>query len=207
MQTHTRRLKSFELIAIGLRRPLSVGGAALWRPSRVESAQSPTKAIPVTFKDVREAAGITFKHEATMTEEKNYLETMGAGVGWIDSHDQDGLMDLYLVQSAATDWYKPSRPLRSVLYHNNGNGTFTDVTDKAGVGAEGFPLDRDHMQQKRALTVSREPGQFVISISDAVDLTLERLALKEKGNLFEEVFGMKAVVRNAESTKGLVADG
>lgn len=68
-------------------------------------------------------------------------------------------------------------------------------------------LDRDHMQQKRALTFSREPGQFVISISDAVDLTLERLALKEKGNLFEEVFGMKPVVRNAESTKGLVADG
>jgi exopolyphosphatase/guanosine-5'-triphosphate,3'-diphosphate pyrophosphatase len=68
-------------------------------------------------------------------------------------------------------------------------------------------LDRDHMQQKRALIFSREPGQFVISISDAVDLTLERLALKEKGNLFEEIFGMKAVVRNAESTKGLVADG
>ena len=68
-------------------------------------------------------------------------------------------------------------------------------------------LDRDHMQQKRALTFSREPGQFIISINDAVDLTLERLALKEKGNLFEEVFGMKAVVRNAESTKGLVADG
>ena len=43
-------------------------------------------------------------------------------------------------------------------------------------------------------------------IEEAI-LTLERLALKEKGNLFEEVFGMKAVVRNAESTKGLVADG
>ena len=68
-------------------------------------------------------------------------------------------------------------------------------------------LDRDHMQQVRAMTFSREPGQFVIAISDAVDLTLERLALREKGNLFEEVFGMKAVVRNAESTKGLVADG
>ena len=42
---------------------------------------------------------------------------------------------------------------------------------------------------------------------DAADLTLERFALKEKGNLFEEVFGMKAVVRNAESTQGLVSDG
>jgi exopolyphosphatase/guanosine-5'-triphosphate,3'-diphosphate pyrophosphatase len=68
-------------------------------------------------------------------------------------------------------------------------------------------LDRDHMQQVRAMTFTREPGQFVITIQDATDLTLERLALKEKGNLFEEVFGMKAVVRNAESTPGLVSDG
>ena len=59
----------------------------------------------------------------------------------------------------------------------------------------------------RSLTFSREPGQFVISISDATDLTLERLALKEKADLFEEVFGMKAVVRNAESTQELVSDG
>jgi hypothetical protein len=103
----------------------------------VHSAQLPTKGIPVHFTDIRKAAGINFKHEATMTEEKNYLETMGAGVGWID-YDQDGLMDLYFVQSAATDWFKPSKPLRSVLYHNNGDGTFTDVTEKAGVGAVGL---------------------------------------------------------------------
>jgi len=57
------------------------------------------------------------------------------------------------------------------------------------------------------MTFTREPGQFVISIRDAADLTLERFALKEKGNLFEEVFGMKAVVRNAETTQGLVSDG
>jgi hypothetical protein len=41
------------------------------------------------------------------------------------------------VQSAATDIYKPPHPLRSALYHNNGDGTFTDVTEKAGVGGEG----------------------------------------------------------------------
>jgi exopolyphosphatase/guanosine-5'-triphosphate,3'-diphosphate pyrophosphatase len=68
-------------------------------------------------------------------------------------------------------------------------------------------LDRDHMQQARLLTFTREPGQFVISVQDAADLTLERFALKEKGNLFEEVYGMKAVVRNAEPAPGLVADG
>lgn len=90
----------------------------------------------VTFTNVREAAGITFMQDATASDQKYYLETMGTGVAWID-YDQDGLMDLYFVQSAATDVYKPPRPLRSALYHNNGDGTFTDVTEKAGVTGEG----------------------------------------------------------------------
>src|ERR1700729_1463739 len=106
--------------------------------------------ILVHFTDVREKAGITFLQDATATEEKYYLETMGTGVGWID-YDQDGLLDLYFVQSAATDIYKPPKPLRSALYHNNGDGTFTDVTAKAGVADEGnwstsagwFDYDKD----------------------------------------------------------------
>jgi hypothetical protein len=61
---------------------------------------------------------------------------MGTGVAWLD-YDQDGLMDLFFVQSAATDIYKPPHPLHCALYHNNGDGTFTDVTEKAGVGGEG----------------------------------------------------------------------
>src|SRR5947199_4344978 len=92
-------------------------------------------AISVHYKDVRQQAGITFKQDSTQTEEKYYLETMGTGVGWID-YDQDGLMDLFFVQSAATDIYKPPHPLRSALYHNNGDGTSTDVTEKAAVGGE-----------------------------------------------------------------------
>src|SRR5207245_9683613 len=88
--------------------------------------------ITVRYTDIRQSAGITFRQDSTQTDEKYYLETMGTGVGWID-YDQDGLMDLYFVQSAATDIYKPSHPLRSALYHNNGDGTFTDVTEKAGV--------------------------------------------------------------------------
>jgi hypothetical protein len=106
-------------------------------------AQGQTKAaahaqpsIPVHYTDVRKAAGITFVQDSTQTDQKYYLETMGTGVGWLD-YDQDGLMDLYFVQSAATDIYKPPAPLRSALYHNNGDGTFTDVTAKAGVGGEG----------------------------------------------------------------------
>src|SRR6267154_2671517 len=61
---------------------------------------------------------------------------MGTGVAWLD-YDQDGLMDLFFVQSAATDIYKPPKPLCSALYHNNGDGTFTDVTEKSGLGGEG----------------------------------------------------------------------
>ncbi len=93
-------------------------------------------AIPVKYVDLLAQSGITFIQDSTQTEEKYYLETMGTGVGWID-YDQDGLLDLYFVQSAATDIYKPPKPLHSALYHNNGDGTFTDVTEKAGVGGEG----------------------------------------------------------------------
>jgi hypothetical protein len=103
-------------------------------------AQSPAKqqpaAISVQFTDIRKNAGITFVQDSTESEDKYYLETMGTGVAWLD-YDQDGLMDLYFVQTGATDVYKPSRPLRSALYRNNGDGTFTDVTEKAGVGGEG----------------------------------------------------------------------
>ena len=94
------------------------------------------KPIPVHYTDIRKSAGITFVQDATQSDEKYYLETMGTGVAWID-YDQDGLMDLYFVQPAATDAYKPSTPLWSALYHNNGDGTFTDVTQKSGLGGEG----------------------------------------------------------------------
>src|SRR6266700_3930998 len=92
--------------------------------------------VNVHYSDIRKAAGITFVQDSTQTDEKYYLETMGTGVAWLD-YDQDGLMDLYFVQSGATDAYKPPHPLRSALYHNNGEGTFTDVTGKAAVGGEG----------------------------------------------------------------------
>jgi len=100
-------------------------------------SSKPAQSDPVIrFSDIRKSAGIDFVQDSTQTEEKYYLETMGTGVAWID-YDQDGLMDLYFVQSGATDAYKPAHPLRSALYHNNGDGTFTDVTDKAHVGGEG----------------------------------------------------------------------
>ncbi|HEX7424658.1 MAG TPA: CRTAC1 family protein [Terriglobales bacterium] len=89
------------------------------------------------FVDVAQAAGIAFQHDNAASSDKYLIETMGSGCGWID-YDQNGLFDLYLVNGAATRVYNPKQPLRSALYRNNGDGTFTDVTTKTGVGAEGL---------------------------------------------------------------------
>lgn len=97
----------------------------------------PPRINPVTFVNVAGAAGITFQHDNAASEEKYLIETMGSGCAWID-YDQNGLLDLYLVNGARTKMYQPARPLRSALYRNNGDGTFTDVTTKCGVGAEGL---------------------------------------------------------------------
>ncbi len=94
-------------------------------------------AIPVRFTDVTRAAGITFRHENAATPQKFLIETMGAGCAWID-YNRDGLADLYLVNGAETAAFKPQKPLRSALYRNNGDGTFSDVTLEAHVGAEGL---------------------------------------------------------------------
>lgn len=135
--TETSRLfgsvdKCAAVVALGA---LLIAGAVVM----AETPQAPKQKdppIPVRFTDIRKSAGITFVQDSTQTEEKYYLETMGTGVAWID-YDQDGLMDLFLVQSAATDIYTPPHPLRCALYHNNGDGTFTDVTEKAGVAGAG----------------------------------------------------------------------
>jgi hypothetical protein len=95
------------------------------------------EAPSVTFVDVTAAAGIGFKHDNARSPEKYLIETMGAGAAWLD-YDNDGYLDLYLVNSAATKAYQPPQPLRSSLYRNNRDGTFTDVTDKAGVAASGL---------------------------------------------------------------------
>ena len=110
-------------------------GAALALSPLARSQPRPQSGIK--FVDVTRAAGITFQHDNAASPEKFLIETMGSGCGWID-YDQDGLLDLYLVNSAATQAYKPAHPLRNALYHNNGDGTFTDVTQRAGVGAEGL---------------------------------------------------------------------
>ena len=67
-------------------------------------------------------------------------------------------------------------------------------------------LDRNHMQQVRDLRFTREGGDFVVWVRDVEDLTLERLALKEKGSMFEEIYGLKVVFRTESSSEGIAPD-
>ncbi|MFL6439938.1 MAG: CRTAC1 family protein [Terriglobales bacterium] len=82
-------------------------------------------------------SGIRWKHTAGKSAEKYLPESTGAGCAFLD-YDSDGWMDIYLVNSGPCDFFKPAQPLRNALYHNNQDGTFTDVTEKAGVSGGGY---------------------------------------------------------------------
>jgi hypothetical protein len=83
------------------------------------------------------ASGITWKHTAGHSVEKYLPETTGAGCAFLD-YDNDGWMDIYLVNSGKCDFFTPAQPIRNALYRNNRDGTFSDVTEKAGVAGGGY---------------------------------------------------------------------
>jgi hypothetical protein len=89
---------------------------------------------PVIFKDIAAAAGLTTWTHRMGTPEKNYiLETVGSGVALLD-YDNDGWLDIYLVNGSTVDALSgKATPPHAALFHNNHDGTFTDVTAKAGV--------------------------------------------------------------------------
>ncbi|MGH9721311.1 MAG: CRTAC1 family protein [Bryobacteraceae bacterium] len=89
------------------------------------SASAPHR---ITFTNVASKSNLTFRHHNAATPEKRLVETMGAGAAWID-YDNDGWLDAYLVNST---------PSRGALFRNNRDGAFTDVTERAGVAAEGL---------------------------------------------------------------------
>src|SRR5260370_34361376 len=93
-----------------------------------------------TFEEVPASlSGITWVHTAGKSADKHLPETSGAGCAFLD-FDNDGWMDIYLVNSGKSDFYNPPRPLRNALYRNNRDGTFTDVTERAGVPGGGYGM-------------------------------------------------------------------
>jgi hypothetical protein len=94
----------------------------------------------VTFEEVSsKMSGINWSHNNAHTAERFLPETVGAGCAFFD-YDSDGWMDIYLVNSGSSDFYTPATTLKNALYRNNRDGTFTDVTDKAGVAGGRFGM-------------------------------------------------------------------
>ena len=92
----------------------------------------------VRFTDVTTATGITFKHVAS-PDKKYIVESMSAGVAVFD-YDSDGYLDIYFVNSLTVDLLASKTKSLSELYRNNGNGTFTNVSSKAGVSDVGWGM-------------------------------------------------------------------
>ena len=93
----------------------------------------PSVAYPVTFVEVAKASGVHFKHTDGESGKRLFNEQYGSGGGFFD-YDNDGYLDLYLINARPQGKQTASIPLpTNVLYHNNGDGTFTDVTRVAGV--------------------------------------------------------------------------
>ena len=101
--------------------------------------QPSTLSSATTFDDVTPKSGITWIHDNAKSDARHLPETVGAGCAFLD-YDNDGLMDIMFVNSGSSDFFTPTTPIRNALYRNNGNGTFTDVTLKAGVSGGTFGM-------------------------------------------------------------------
>jgi enediyne biosynthesis protein E4 len=99
-----------------------------------QTAKNVPAGSAITFQDISQKAGIHFVHNNGAYGKKYLPETMGPGVAFID-YDNDGWPDIFIVNG--TDWPgHASKHSTPKLYHNNHNGTFTDVTHKAGLDVE-----------------------------------------------------------------------
>ncbi|HYL65152.1 MAG TPA: CRTAC1 family protein [Candidatus Methylomirabilis sp.] len=114
---------AYPAVKDALSRPITAGGF-------VDGA-------PIVYADITHAAGLDIFHHRMGTPQKStILETPGSGVALLD-YNNDGWLDIYLLNGSTFDALRGKEaPPRAMLLHNNHDGTFTDVTDKAGVANE-----------------------------------------------------------------------
>lgn len=117
-------------------------------PLKTPPAPAPQSPSPVTFTDITAAARVGFRHNASVTSRKYLMEAMGAGVALLD-YDNDGRLDIYFTNGARLDDPMPaanSQPDKrdprfwNRLYHQKPDGTFEDVTERAGVKGYGYDM-------------------------------------------------------------------
>jgi hypothetical protein len=115
------------MLLVGCALAVTVAGVAKTSPDT-------SGATSITFRDISQKAGIHFVHNNGAFGKKYLPETIGPGVAFID-YDNDGWPDIFIVDG--TDWPgHTSKHSTPKLYHNNHDGTFTDVTHKAGLDVE-----------------------------------------------------------------------
>jgi hypothetical protein len=133
--TQRRRKRCYVLLAVvtllTCHIPVPFVRAAAPSPERPSS--------PIEFRDVTKQAGIHFKHNSGAFGKKYLPETMGSGVCVLD-YDNDGWQDILFVNSMNWPGYKGATKSYPALYHNNKDGTFTDVTREAGLALESYGL-------------------------------------------------------------------
>jgi hypothetical protein len=132
------------ILALGL---ISVLGTLAWRQGWSTQAPDLSSALPETapassatlirFEDVAQLAGIHFEHFDGLTDIYYVPQIMGGGVAWLD-YDQDGFLDLLLIQGSKFPPDESFPGPTSRLYRNRGDGTFEDVTDRVGPLVRGF---------------------------------------------------------------------
>lgn len=144
--TKARATVSFTMVAVALLSLLARCTPAT--DAQTEAARNTSSDLPTPgsdengkawFREAEQEAGLLFLHQHGGTGEKYFIETMGGGGGFLD-YDNDGWLDVYLVQSAplpgaSNQAFSPNR-----LFRNQGNGTFVDVTSEAGVGDTGYGM-------------------------------------------------------------------
>jgi enediyne biosynthesis protein E4 len=107
-------------------------------PQQAKSSSSVRSSGPIEFTDVTEQAGIHFKHNSGAFGKKYLPETMGSGTCFLD-YDNDGWQDILFVNSMDWPEHKNGKSFPA-LYHNNHDGTFTDVTRAAGLAMEMYGM-------------------------------------------------------------------
>lgn len=115
-------------------------GAAGSIPSSQERSTPGSTNAPIRFEEIAARGGLNFTINSSPTPNRNQIETMVGGVALID-YDGDGYQDIFFANGAAIPSLKKEGPqYKNRLFHNNGDGTFTDVTDKAGVAGDGYDM-------------------------------------------------------------------
>ncbi|HWO03019.1 MAG TPA: CRTAC1 family protein [Blastocatellia bacterium] len=108
------------------------------QPQAPAATEAPRYSGPIEFTDVTAQAGVNFKHNSGAFGKKYLPETLGSGCAFLD-YDNDGWQDILLINSMNWPGHGGARSYPA-LYHNNQNGTFTDVTKAAGLAVEMYGM-------------------------------------------------------------------